>query len=126
MKFIDPELQTAGQRWLAEGLVAPLQHAVEGYKNFLLIEHHAQKIFRPFSGASDSSAAARSSSVYTPGEPGTPRVSPESVALRELLGNKGIADPPARLQPEEQVVYDPVYEPVQKYELGEVEAFRRP
>eukprot|EP00972_Heterocapsa_arctica_P088100 12989754-Heterocapsa_arctica.AAC.1 len=98
MMFIDPVLQTSGQRWLAEGLTRPLRNAVEAYKDFLLIENHAGNIFRPFSGASDSSAAARSSSIYTPGESGAPRVSPESVALRELHDDKRIADPPAQLQ----------------------------
>eukprot|EP00972_Heterocapsa_arctica_P113694 16438596-Heterocapsa_arctica.AAC.1 len=126
--FIDPGLQTSGQRWLAEGLTTPLRNAVEEYKNFLVIENHAQKIFKPFSGASDSSAAVRSSSVYTPGEPGTPRESPESAALRKLLDDKRIADPPARLQPDGVELQDePEYVPANAiYELGEAEAVRGP
>eukprot|EP00972_Heterocapsa_arctica_P047708 7037880-Heterocapsa_arctica.AAC.1 len=113
MMFVDPAIQSKGQHWLAEGLVTPLQNAILVYNSFLVIEGHDQKILRPFSGASDSSAAAGSSSVYMPGEPGTPLETPDSVALRELLTQR-------------EINIEPVFSPVVSNELGEAEVVRRP
>eukprot|EP00972_Heterocapsa_arctica_P076931 11347816-Heterocapsa_arctica.AAC.1 len=77
-EFIDPVVQTAGQRWMAEGLVGLFRRAIEAYNTFLITHHHDQAVIDlGVSGTSDSTAVAAIVAY--------PQLTPEAIELRKLL-----------------------------------------
>eukprot|EP00972_Heterocapsa_arctica_P040794 6010715-Heterocapsa_arctica.AAC.1 len=46
-KFADPEEQTEGQSWMAEGLIMPLRNVAAEYTSFPTHSGNAYKYFQP-------------------------------------------------------------------------------